>query len=372
MIAEYLYDTNNRLVTTVGPDGTLVRTGLYADGEHWMDYYGAIGSSNAYTEFRLTDQVGTLNANFDQNGNVIDTCIAGPFGESMACSPSFDYTENHFTDKKRDQESNLDYFGARYYESTLGRFMSPDSLGGHLADPESLNKYAYARDNPLIYIDPDGHDFNLTGCGQTNTTNCQSNMAGTYDSNGKFTATIISNGANGPQDQNGNAYSGTVTSAGVSFSQAGSNTSYGGQWINNTNDVSFAQTGGALNGFSFTFTQPNTATGQTLAGTFSYPDSMSELQAGSALEAAGFSHSYLDAIINPFHGYDVTHYRGGGDPTTGAGAAHFILTDQYIAYDGFAMGPERAGEFHFGETDPRVDPIQHIMHDVLPSFTTPR
>ena len=66
-----------------------------------------------------------------------------------------------FTGKERDAESGLDYFGARYYGSALGRFTSPDP-SGPLAqkpqDPQSWNLYAYARNNSLANVDPDGLD----------------------------------------------------------------------------------------------------------------------------------------------------------------------------------------------------------------------
>ena len=64
-----------------------------------------------------------------------------------------------FTGKERDTESGNDYFGARYYASSMGRFLSPDPAGVGYADPsnpQSLNLYAYAYDNPLINIDPSG------------------------------------------------------------------------------------------------------------------------------------------------------------------------------------------------------------------------
>jgi RHS repeat-associated protein len=71
----------------------------------------------------------------------------------------------HFTGKERDAESGNDYFGARYYSSTVGRFMSPDwSVQvepvpyAKLDDPQSLNLYAYVGNNPLRTVDPDGHD----------------------------------------------------------------------------------------------------------------------------------------------------------------------------------------------------------------------
>ena len=53
-----------------------------------------------------------------------------------------------FTGKERDSESGNDYFGARYYASSMGRFMSPDPkimTARHLANPQKWNKYAYVK-----------------------------------------------------------------------------------------------------------------------------------------------------------------------------------------------------------------------------------
>lgn len=73
------------------------------------------------------------------------------------------------TGKERDQESGNDYFGARYYASTTGRFLSPDKgadpiMGvpvpyADLENPQSLNLYSYVGNNPLSRTDPDGHDY---------------------------------------------------------------------------------------------------------------------------------------------------------------------------------------------------------------------
>jgi RHS repeat-associated protein len=69
------------------------------------------------------------------------------------------------TGKERDTESGNDYFGARYYASTTGRWMSPDSVNvteDRMMNPSStLNKYAYGADNPLKYVDPDGRDITV-------------------------------------------------------------------------------------------------------------------------------------------------------------------------------------------------------------------
>lgn len=68
------------------------------------------------------------------------------------------------TGKERDTESGNDYFGARYYASTMGRFLSPDWSAkeepvpyAKLDNPQTLNLYGYMRNNPLGGVDQDGH-----------------------------------------------------------------------------------------------------------------------------------------------------------------------------------------------------------------------
>jgi RHS repeat-associated protein len=73
-----------------------------------------------------------------------------------------------FTGKERDAESGLDYFGARYYAWSLGRFLTPDEpfIDQHLGEPQSWNLYAYVRNNPLIYVDPTGQGLMTAHGGQ--------------------------------------------------------------------------------------------------------------------------------------------------------------------------------------------------------------
>jgi RHS repeat-associated protein len=66
-----------------------------------------------------------------------------------------------FTQKERDNETGLDYFGARYYGSTEGRFTSPDPLlsSGRIPQPQSWNRYSYVLNRPLSLVDPNGLDW---------------------------------------------------------------------------------------------------------------------------------------------------------------------------------------------------------------------
>jgi RHS repeat-associated protein len=84
---------------------------------------------------------------------------------SAVCVTNVCFSQYRTTGKERDIESNLDYFPARYYNSNLGRWMSPDRLNvtdDRLFNPSNtLNKYVYGANNPLKYTDPDGQDITV-------------------------------------------------------------------------------------------------------------------------------------------------------------------------------------------------------------------
>ena len=63
-----------------------------------------------------------------------------------------------FTGKELDDGTDLYYYGARYYSSELGRFMSKDPWAGNMTDPQSFNKYSYVMNNPVKYVDPTGEE----------------------------------------------------------------------------------------------------------------------------------------------------------------------------------------------------------------------
>jgi RHS repeat-associated protein len=85
-----------------------------------------------------------------------------PFGELNSTDTGID--SHKFTSKERDMETasppgasnGLDNFDFRYNSSSLGRFTSPDPLGGSISNPQSLNRYAYVLNNPLNFVDPFG------------------------------------------------------------------------------------------------------------------------------------------------------------------------------------------------------------------------
>ena len=93
------------------------------------------------------------------------------------------FRASRFTGKERDIESGLDYFGARYYASSMGRMMSPDWSAkaepvpyAKLDNPQSLNLYSYVGNNPLSRTDPTGHYEISCGSGVKNCSQQQTNV----------------------------------------------------------------------------------------------------------------------------------------------------------------------------------------------------
>jgi RHS repeat-associated protein len=81
-----------------------------------------------------------------------------PFGEVSTQEGTEYYT---FTGKELD-ETGLYYYGAWYYDPDLGRFITRDSLMGHVSNPQRLNRFAYCQNNPLSYTDPWGESYKPT------------------------------------------------------------------------------------------------------------------------------------------------------------------------------------------------------------------
>ncbi len=155
---DYIYDLAGHVVAEVSSAGGWNRGEVYAGGRHLATYMGGTGGS---TYFTFADWLGNERVRTNPNGSIYSTWTNLPFGEGSS-SPNPGTT--HFTGKERDSESNLDYFGARYYGSTTGRFLTPDWEAvptnvpyASFGDPQSLNLYGFVGNNPLSKTDPKGH-----------------------------------------------------------------------------------------------------------------------------------------------------------------------------------------------------------------------
>ena len=85
----------------------------------------------------------------------------GAYRERTDYDASFPNANYTFTDQEDDDELGFYNYKARLYDPALGRFISADTIVQAPGDPQSLNRYSYCRNNPLVYADPSGHFFGI-------------------------------------------------------------------------------------------------------------------------------------------------------------------------------------------------------------------
>jgi len=171
--AKYEYDGEGRRVLahscsgttpcTPGPNANTTIFVYDAFGRLAMEYRAE--AATAGTSYYTRDHLGSTRLETNASGQQVKCSDFLPFGEEIAAGtggrPScFNANDNKvkFTGKERDAETGLDYFLARYFSSAQGRFTSPDPLlaSARLTDPQTWNRYAYVRNDPVNLVDPDG------------------------------------------------------------------------------------------------------------------------------------------------------------------------------------------------------------------------
>ena len=168
--SQYLLGPGGEQVTELNGSGTPQHTNMFAAGRLLATY------DTRGQHFQFTDWLGTRRTQTTAAGVSEEQCQSLLFGDGLSCSGSgVDTTEHHFTGKERDSESGNDFFLARYYNSTTGRFLTPDwSLKAEpvpyarLDIPQTLNLYAYVGNNPLTRTDVDGHVTDGPDCNHPN------------------------------------------------------------------------------------------------------------------------------------------------------------------------------------------------------------
>ena len=172
----FAYDGLGNRIRESGPSGSSTYTNTYvASGDQMLYLKGVVGATTTKTIYLYAGSLlvatvsGTTYSYFheDHLGSVRLVTRAGsggkvtvvfstnyqPFGAQYAASgtdPNVKYTGQW------SEAAGLYWNHARYYDPTLGRFVSADPVLGSLSGPQTLNRYAYVGNNPLTYVDPSG------------------------------------------------------------------------------------------------------------------------------------------------------------------------------------------------------------------------
>ena len=139
----------SRVLMEVNPTSSLTPVHTYAYGGHSQ----VIAESTSENNYLLHEgTVGSVSHTFDEAGQLTGQYDYDPFGKPLNPTPNrFGYTGEQY-----DSETGLLYLRARYYDPSLGRFISADPFWGRLEDPVSQNRFIYVHNNPLLYTDPSG------------------------------------------------------------------------------------------------------------------------------------------------------------------------------------------------------------------------
>jgi RHS repeat-associated protein len=113
---------------------------------------GVVQAADTVTYYYTSPQ-GTVLAKADSAGNVISTSDYRPYGSRALGTPE---QGPGYTGHVNDVDSGLVYMQARYYDPEIGRFLSTDSASTTPGSVSAFNRYVYAKNNPVLNIDPDG------------------------------------------------------------------------------------------------------------------------------------------------------------------------------------------------------------------------
>jgi RHS repeat-associated protein len=148
-LKDYLYKGGGMLATTKAGGGY-----DYATADH-------LGSPRAWTDSDGTGGAGGRHDYLPFGGELFAGYGTRTADQGYAASAQQDGQRKQFGSQEHDGETGLDFMQARYYSSLQGRFTSVDPINItalRMLDPQRLNLYSFARNNPLSYTDPTGMD----------------------------------------------------------------------------------------------------------------------------------------------------------------------------------------------------------------------
>ena len=161
VVTDFVYDGDGGRVKKIIASGSTTYVGsLYeVDSDGTIRKHIFAGANRVVTKglslsYYHSDHLGSSNIITDANGQLVQYCEYTPYG-TLARNEGTDIAKHKFTGKELDN-TGLYFYGARYYDPELGRFITADPTIQRPYDPQDLNRYAYCRNNPINYTDPTG------------------------------------------------------------------------------------------------------------------------------------------------------------------------------------------------------------------------
>jgi len=158
---EFNLDETNQTTYYINENFVQVRndSGIY-NFTYYYDETNLVGEKTPDGEMRYyhPDQLGSTTLITNESGDVVEETSYLPYGEIIEGGEESRYG---YTSKEKDTDTGLYYYGARYYDPFFKHFIQPDNVLSNIYDPQQLNRYSYAKNNPYKYTDPSGESPTL-------------------------------------------------------------------------------------------------------------------------------------------------------------------------------------------------------------------
>ena len=153
----HIWDGNKQIVVDMD-DSDWYSAEVYVRGTNLLAKFSK-QSGNVKTDYQyytqnahgdvvnLTDSTGAITKSYKYDAFGVEQNV------DDADDNAFRYCGEYF-----DAETGTIYLRARYYDPSMGRFISRDSYAGKIKEPLSLNLYTYCENNPILYMDSSGHN----------------------------------------------------------------------------------------------------------------------------------------------------------------------------------------------------------------------
>lgn len=126
----------------------------FANGQRVAERTG--GNAAANVSYYHSDHLGSSNTVSNSSGAEVKATLFYPYG-STRTETGTKTIAHKYTGQERDDSTGLYYYGARYYDPQMMRFVSADNVIPSMADPQMFNRYSYVRGNPVKLVDPTGN-----------------------------------------------------------------------------------------------------------------------------------------------------------------------------------------------------------------------
>lgn len=163
----YTHDGDGNLVKSVvnGVTTFYPSTSYQEEGDKTAKYYSLGGQRVAVRQttgasstlnYLITDHLGSANVTTNADGTLASEIRYAPFGETRFTNGSTP-TDYRYTGQLQQAEVGLYFYNARWYEPVLGRFIQADTIVPNASNPKEYDRFSYALNNPIKFIDPSGH-----------------------------------------------------------------------------------------------------------------------------------------------------------------------------------------------------------------------